>query len=344
MKPLQNICTPSSSNRAGRKILILGLTAGALLILTVLSFCLGSSGLSPEQLWRALIQGDAGDKAYQILMYVRLPRTLGAVLAGGALAVSGALLQAVLGNPLASPNVIGVNSGAGLFTMAAAAFFPGAIALGPVFAFIGALVAALAVYAIATRTGASRRTIVLAGMAVSSFLGAFTDIILTLFPETQMNRIAFMIGGFSGLNMSSLSLVGILIPIGIALAIALGYELNVLSLGEEVAGSLGLRAGVYRTVYLALAALLAGCAVSFAGLLGFVGLIVPHAARFLIGTDQRYLIPMCALAGGGFTLACDIVARTAFAPFELPVGIIMSILGGPFFVYLLFRRKGGMRI
>ena len=199
---------------------------------------------------------------------------------------------------------------------------------------------ALIVYGIACKTGASRMTIVLSGVAVSSFLGAFTDAILTFIPDTQMNRMAFLVGSFASASMEQVKFAGGCILLGVAAAMVLSYDMNVLALGEETASSLGMRTGLYRMAFLAIAALLAGSAVSFSGLIGFVGLIVPHAARVLVGQDNRYLIPLCALLGGAFTLGCDIAARTLFAPFEIPVGIVMSFLGGPFFIYLLLSRKG----
>ncbi len=320
------------------------LLAGAgllVVLLAALSLCAGAVMIDLGSIWEAVSQGDTQEKAYQIFMYVRLPRTLAALLAGGALACAGAVLQTVLNNALASPNIIGVNAGAGLFTIVLSALFPQWLRFSPLAAFLGALAAAGAVYFIASRTGASRMTIVLSGVAVSSILSAFTDTVLTLFPDAQVGRTEFLIGSFSGVTMDSVKLAGVCILLGIAVCIVLSYDMNVLALGESTASSLGMRTGLYRMVFLISAALLAGSAVSFSGLIGFVGLIVPHAARFLAGRDNRVLIPLCALLGGAFTVGCDILARVLFAPYELPVGIVMSFLGGPFFIYLLLRQKRG---
>ncbi|MEI3579937.1 MAG: iron ABC transporter permease [Acutalibacteraceae bacterium] len=329
-----------NKERAGRREAILLVSGVLLLVLAAASICMGAVPVTLRELAEVLTTGETTTSAGRIIWFVRMPRTLAAILAGSALAVSGAVLQTVLNNPLASPSIIGVNAGSGLFTIALAAFFPGAVRYTPAAAFLGALFAVFAVYGIARKTGASRMTIVLSGVAVSSFLSAFTDAILTFVPDTQMNRMAFLIGSFSGVSMDQVRFAAGYILFGVAVSVVLSYDMNVLALGEETAASLGLRTGLYRMVFLVTAALLAGSAVSFSGLIGFVGLIVPHAGRMLVGQDNRYLIPLCVLLGGAFTLGCDIIARVLFAPFELPVGIVMSFLGGPFFIYLLLSRKG----
>nr|WP_122012228.1 iron ABC transporter permease [Maliibacterium massiliense] len=343
MRRSQKSSTPIASHDVHKRrcALLFAGAAALVLLLCVLSLCIGAVALSPGQVLRALFAPDAMDKSYQIVAFVRLPRMLAALLAGSALAVSGALLQGVLGNALASPGTIGVNAGAGLAAMLLAVLLPASIALAPAAAFTGALAASLLVYLIAARAGASRMGLVLAGVAVSTFLGSLTDTVLTLFPDTQMHRIAFMIGGFSGVSMSAITFALPYILCGLAAALLCSHDLNVLALGEETASSLGMRAGRMRMLLIICSALLAGAAVSFSGLLGFVGLIVPHAARALVGYDHKKLLPMCILLGGGFTLACDLLARILFAPFELPVGIVLSFLGGPFFIYLLINRKRG---
>lgn len=233
----------------------------------------------------------------RIFLHVRLPRTL---------AVSGVIIQSVLANPLAGPNIIGVNAGAGFFVVLCAAFLPRWPAAVPTAAFLGAMAAMLLVYAIARATRASRIALVLSGAA-----------------------------------MKSLAVPGAYILAGILLAFSLHCEMDLLSLGDDTAKSLGLRVGKFRFLLLLTASVLAGAAVSFAGLLGFVGLIVPHGARFFVGSESRWLLPVSALSGAAFVCVCDVLARILFAPFELPVGIVMSFLGGPFFLYLLIRRKRG---
>lgn len=306
-----------------------------------MSLGIGSSKIPLSEIISAMHQGDNTSKTYRIISFVRIPRTLAAVLAGCALSMSGAILQSVLNNSLAGPNIIGVNSGAGLFTVLIAAFFPASLYFTTIAAFTGALLAVFLVYFIARKTGASRMAIVLSGVAVSSFIGAMTDTVLTLRPDTAISRAAFLIGGFSGITMDKLSFAGCFIVFAFVMALILGYDMNILNLGDESAKSLGLNVVKLRFMFLILAALLAGSAISFAGLLGFVGLIVPHVSRLLVGYDNRILLPVSALLGSVFTLLCDLLARVLFAPFEIPVGIIMSFLGGPFFIYLLIKGKRG---
>lgn len=306
-----------------------------------MSISIGSSRISLSEIISAMKQGDNASKTYRIINFVRIPRTFAAVLAGCALSASGAILQSVLNNSLASPNIIGVNSGAGLFTVLVAAYFSASLYYTTIAAFIGALLAVLLVYSIARRTGASRMAIVLSGVAVSSFIGAITDTVLTLKPDTAIERIAFLIGGFSGITIDRLSFPACFILFALVIALFLGYDMNILALGDESAKSLGLNVARFRFIFLILAAMLSGSAISFAGLLGFVGLIVPHVSRFLIGYDNRVLLPVSALLGSIFTLLCDLLARVLFAPFEIPVGIIMSFLGGPFFIYLLIKGRRG---
>lgn len=307
----------------------------------LLSIMIGSKFISLPQIADTLRTGDSSSTVYQILFYVRVPRTVAAILAGSAMAVSGVILQSVLGNPLASPNLVGVNAGAGLFSILLIALFPGSILWSPVAAFIGAILASLFIYLLAYKTGASRLTLILAGISITSILGAVTDTILTLFPETQISRMSFLIGSFSGVTTDMMGLSLLLIPIGLVFAMLLRYDLNMLALGDDTARSLGHNVSLYRFASLGTASLLAGSAVSFSGLLGFVGLIIPHLGRFFTGHDNRLLVPVSALLGAVFTLLCDMVARTIFAPYEIPVGIIMSLLGGPFFLYLLIKKKRG---
>ena len=328
-------------NRKSYNVIVIVFLAMLLIIGIFISISIGSTKIPLSAIISEMKQGDNTSDIYRIISFVRIPRTFAAVLAGCALSVSGIILQSVLNNSIASPNIIGVNSGAGLFTVLIAAFFPGSLYLTTIAAFIGAIIAVLLVYFIARITGASRMTIILSGVAVSSFIGAMTDTVLTLKPDTVIGRTAFLIGGFSGITMDKVSFTGGFIITAIVIAFILGYDMNILALGDESARSLGLNVARLRFIYLILAAILAGSAISFAGLLGFVGLIVPHVSRILVGYDNRILLPVSALLGSIFTLMCDLLARVIFAPYEIPVGIIMSFLGGPFFIYLLIKGKRG---
>lgn len=321
------------------KLALLLLLAAGLFLCAVLSLCIGSTAMSISQAFKAVQTGDTTAADYRILSYVRFPRTLAAMLSGIALAVSGVIIQSVLNNALAGPNIIGVNAGAGFFALLAAAFFPAMPELMPAGAFLGALLTGLLIFLLAVRTSAGRLTIVLAGVAVSSILSAGIDAVTILDPDLTIGVSNFMIGGFSGISLKRLFPAGWYILIGLLLALPAGSELNVLSLGEDIARSLGMRVTLVRLFLLIVASVLAGAAVSFSGLLGFVGLLIPHIARRLIGTDNRLLLPSAGMLGGIFVLLCDVFSRVVFAPYELPVGIVMSFLGGPFFLFLLLRTK-----
>ncbi|MEE1242662.1 MAG: iron ABC transporter permease, partial [Frisingicoccus sp.] len=195
----------------------------------------------------------------------------------------------------------------------------------------------------AQKTGASRTTVVLGGVAVNSFLNAASEAIRTLYPDVGVISADFRVGGFSAVTSARVFPAGVLIIIGLAIVLTLCNELDLLSLGEEAAQGLGLSVKRMRTVFFLLAALLAGASVSFAGLLGFVGLIVPHIGRRLVGGESRYLIPFCALGGASFVTLCDLVGRLLFQPYEISAGILMAFIGGPFFLFLLLNSKGGHR-
>lgn len=312
-----------------------------LLLSSLAGIFLGAVGLSPVQILADIAQSGLS-KSERILLYVRLPRVLGTILAGAALAVSGAIIQAVLGNPIAAPNIIGVNAGAGFFTVLCLAAFPNFLNILPAAAFLGAFAAVMLVYGIAKKTGASKMTLVLSGVAVSSLMNAASDTVITLFPDVLTGFSSFRAGSVSGLSLAKISPAWIYILVGIIAAFLLSHDLDILSLGDKTAQSLGLNVSLMRFIFLAIAALLAGAAVSFSGLIGFVGLVVPHIVRRLSGTSEnRVIIPLCAIFGGAFVNVCDIASRTIFAPYELPLGICISYIGAPFFIYLLIRKKGG---
>ena len=299
--------------------------AAALLVLSaVLSLGLGAASLTPV-----------------IFRFVRLPRTLGCLLAGAALAVSGAVIQGVLNNKLASPGIIGVNAGAGLAVTvccACGALSGWAIAGS---AFLGALLSVLLIVFAAEKAGASRTTVILGGVALNAFLNALSEAVTTLIPEVGMMAGDFRVGGFGSVSYIRLIPAGVLILLALTALLSLHNELDVLTLGEETAQGLGMNVKKIRTLLLVLAAMLAGAAVSFAGLLGFVGLIVPHGVRKVAGSESRFLLPLSAMGGAAFVALCDTLARVIFAPYELPVGILLSVLGGPAFLLLLLKRKGG---
>lgn len=310
-----------------------------LIFIIIISLFVGSASISPKQLFSMIVNRE-NSKALRIMLYVRIPRVFGAVFAGAGLAVSGSIIQSVLNNSLAGPNIIGVNAGAGFAIVLFSSIFPYSISALPFVAFIGALITVLLVYYMARKTGVSKITLVLAGIAINSLLNAASDAVITFVPDALVNSYAFRIGGLSGVNSKVLIPACICIGISILVAICLHNEMDVLSLGEDTAKSLGLPVGWYRFLLLLLAAMLAGASVSFAGLLGFVGLIIPHISRHFVGSEGKYLLPTSALLGASFLTFCDLVARKLFAPYEISVGIILSFLGAPFFLYLLIRKRG----
>lgn len=331
---MKNSPTSSIRNKPVRLILALGALT---LLLAALSLAVGSVHVPLGEVLSAIFGG--GDSA--IVLYARAPRVYACLLAGGALAVSGALTQSVLANPLAAPSTIGVNSGAGMAAALCCALAPSATALVPVAAFLGGLLAALLVLFIAGKTGASRLTLVLAGVAISNVLGAGVDAVVTFFPDALAAYSDFRIGSLANLTMQRLAMPAVIIAVALAAALSLTNELDVLTLGTDTASSLGMNAKRTRVILLAVAAALAGAAVSFAGLLGFVGLIAPHIVRRFTGDEARFLLPASCLCGASLLLLCDLLSRTLFRPYELPVGIALAFTGGPFFIYLLLRQRKG---
>ena len=275
----------------------------------------------------------------QIIFNIRLPRILLGALVGGSLAAAGTILQGVMRNPLASPGIIGVSAGGGLGGILVMLVLPQFGYLLVPAAFGGALVTAVLVYLLAWKRGVNPVRLILAGVAVSAMLGEFSSTILILNAEKAGGVLDFTIGSLSARSWPQIEQVAPYMAAGFAVALMLGQKLNILTLGDEVATGLGMRVERTRFLLLAVAALLAASAVSVAGLLGFVGLIAPHIVRIVIGSDNRFLIPASALFGGIMVVGCDTVGRMAMDPSELPVGVIMSLLGPPFFLWLLRRHS-----
>lgn len=310
--------------------------------IAVLSLSLGNVLITPGELARILSGRERGINR-SILLYARIPRTGASLLAGAALAVSGAVLQSVLANKLASPGIIGVNAGAGLGVTLCCAFGVISGYRVSLAAFGGSLITVLVIFLFSHRTNASKTTVILGGVALNSILNAICESVTVLDTDVAMLSIDFRVGGFSAVSYPRLLPASVIILAALTGLFTLCNELDVVSLGDETAQGVGLAVGKYRMLFLALAALLAGAAVSFAGLLGFVGLIVPHFVRRFTGNESGKLLPLCAISGAGFVTLCDMASRLLFAPYELPVGILMSVIGGPVFLYLLIRHKGGHR-
>ena len=315
---------------------ILILTVFAIVALFGMCFSVmkGSVEIPFNEIFSAIF-GSSENIHGQILNNIRLPRTIVAALVGINLSLSGTILQAVMKNPLADPHIIGISSGAGLAGISVMLLFPeSAWAITPV-AFLGAMAAALLIYILAWKNGIRPIRIILAGVAVSAFLGAGISSLMILNSDKVHGALMWMVGGLSARSWPHVEIILPYTIIGMILAFIGAKYLNVLMLGDETAKSLGLNVEAVRLIFTALAALLAASAVSVVGLLGFVGLIVPHATRLIIGTDHRYLLPGAALAGIATVTVSDTFARIAFSPVELPVGIVMAAAGAPFFLFLL---------
>ena len=322
----------SSAGRIGIILLLAVLLALAVL----LSLAVGSLKLPIGEIISTLWNRPDGVN-YQILFNIRLPRILLGARVGGCFAVSGTILQGVMRNPLASPGIIGVSAGGGLAGILVMLALPQFGFLLVPAAFCGSLATALLVYLLAWKRGVSPVRLILAGVAVSAMLGAFSSAILLFNAERAGGILDFTIGSLSARSWQQIGQVGGYMAFAFLLAFSLGGKLNILALGDEVATGLGLRVERVRFLLIGTAALLAASAVSVAGLLGFVGLIAPHIVRMLIGSDNRFLLPASALFGALMVVSCDTVGRIVMEPSELPVGIIMALMGPPFFLWLLRR-------
>ncbi len=285
-----------------------------------------------------IFTGGGSETSRRIVLEARLPRALAAVLAGCNLAVAGTLLQAVTRNPLADPGLIGVTAGAALAATIVLAAIPTAAGILPMVAFVGAMISAIVVYGGSWRPGAGASPIrmILAGVAVNAVLGAVIGVLLTAFADRIPALMFWTSGSFNGRGWKHVSMLWPYATAGLALSLWLRPKLAVMELGDDSAVTLGVPVERTRLLAFAAAALLAGSAASVAGLVGFVGLVVPHLVRLLIG-GNRWLIPLSAVAGGALLLWSDLAARMVLAPSELPVGVVTGLLGGPYFIYLLYR-------
>ena len=319
-----------------KRLILLGTFAVLALGGIVLSVTQGAASVTSTEALQFLFVPD-GSTLCQIIWNIRLPRAVTGALVGMSLALSGAILQAVMRNPLADPHIIGISSGAGLTGIAILILFPAYTYLMPAAAFTGAMVAAIMIYILAWKNGIKPVRIILAGVAVSAFLGAAISSLLIFYGDRVHSAVLWMVGGLAARSWHDVTLIVPYTLAGLTLSLAGAYYLNLLQLGDDMARGLGLSVERARLGLTAIASLLAASAVSVAGLLGFVGLIVPHMVRLLGGTDYRYIIPGSALLGMAVVTWCDTVARVILAPVELPVGIIMAFLGAPFFLYLLRR-------
>ena len=326
-------------NSRKQKVMIL-----VFFILNILTFLVsvgnGAVQMSPVKIIQTLLF-DQGSTSYQIIWNVRIPRTIVAALVGINLSLAGVVLQGIMRNPLASPSTIGVSAGAGLVGLIFLILFPQYYYLAPIGSFLGALGATMLIYGLAWNGGVMPTRMILAGVAVSSLFGAGNNALMTFYPDRVSGVLSFMVGGLASITWGDLKLILPYTIICGTILMFLPTRLNVLMLGDEVSTGLGLNVEKTRFLFIILSSFLAGSAVSVVGLLGFVGLMVPHITRILIGSDHKYLLPACIFTGAIFVMLCDTVSRVIFQPTEVPVGIIISAIGAPFFLYLL-KGKGGL--
>lgn len=332
---------PIKDPRLNKRVFSLFTGVAAFFIVLALGIMIGSVDISLSEIMSVLGSSE-NTQNYRIIQYIRIPRVLTAAMAGLNLAVAGCILQGVLRNPLADSGIVGVSAGAGLFAVAIMVLFPEYNILVPVGAFAGALVAIGIVFKISwDNNGIQPLRMILAGVAVSAFFGGIMTAITVFHSDKVQGIVNWMAGGFAGRSWEHVTMILPYSIVGV-LGTMFGYRyLNALQLGDDVARSIGTKVELARFLMITLAALLAASAVSVAGMLGFVGLIVPHTMRLIVGSDFEYLLPCSAVFGAVLVVGADTIARTAFSPIEIPVGIFMAFLGAPFFLYLL--KKGMSR-
>jgi iron complex transport system permease protein len=317
-----------------------GLLASLLLLLLVLGagVAVGAKALSPQEVWQGLT--DSGSATYTVVHDMRLPRTLLGLVVGTALGVSGALMQALTRNPLADPGLLGINAGASAAVVTAIAFTGLSSFTGYVwFAFAGAAAVSVLVYAVGGGRGATPARLALAGTAVNAALFSFVNAVMLL-DSAALERMRFWtVGSLAGADMTTVVRLTPFVLAGLLPALALGRPLNALTLGDDAARALGARPARTRAAVIVAVTLLCGAATAACGPLVFVGLMVPHLVRALTGPDQRWMMPYSAVLAPVLLVGADVLGRVVARPSELQVGVVTAVLGGPFFLYFVRRRK-----
>ena len=323
---------------ANKRKLTLILLPIFLVIVSIGSLMIGQVSFTVTEVFQGIFSSE-DTMARRIVWEIRFPRILIAVIVGMCLAIAGTLLQGIMQNPLADPGVIGITSGAGVMAVLVMIVFPGYMLYLPIAAFIGAFTAAMIVYILSVKKGGTSPTrIVLVGVAVNAICGAATNMMMILYSDRVQSVLPWLAGGLTGVGWVQFENIIYYAVVALVLVLFSIKHIRVLRLGDEMASLLGHNVERSRLLLIVLSTLLAGLAVSVAGLVGFVGLVVPHILRLIIGGDYKYLVPASALGGALLVIVADTIARSAFNPIEIPVGILLAFIGGPYFLYLIHRR------
>ncbi len=322
---------------AAQKFLIIALLACACVLSTLLCVSVGTVSYTFSETVQAFFNPEA--TARLIVWNVRLPRILCGGMVGVCLSLAGCILQGVMRNHLASPSTIGVTSGASFMGYLTLAAFPQYSQALPIAAILGSFATTMAIYLLAYEKGVSPVKMILSGMAVSAMFGAFNDIIRTFFSEHLANTAGFMVGTLNGCVWDSFFMILPYMSAGILICFFLPSKMNILMLGDEMANSLGLRTERFRLFLIGAASLLSGASVAVAGLVSFVGLVVPHIARLIVGSDYKYLFPASIFLGYTLVVVCDTIGRVILPVGNLSVSIVLSFIGAPFFLYLLRKKN-----
>lgn len=339
--------TPQLAPNSRRYVVTLTLFFLAFLVLALLNVCLGSVTVAPGEILAILLGQGGEETAYGIIWKLRLPRTLAAILLGGALALAGFLLQTFFHNPIAGPFVLGISSGAKLVValvmitvLSRTAAVSSGVLIGA--AFVGSLITMGFVLLVA-RTVQSSSLLILSGVMIGYISSAITDFLITFADDASIvNLHSWSMGSFSGTSWDNVRVMGVTVLLASAAVFLLSKPLSAYQLGEAYAQSMGVNLKRFRVMLVLLSSILSACVTAFAGPVSFVGIAVPHLAKACLGTGKPlWVIPTCFLGGSIFCLGCDLIARTVFAPTELSIGSVTAVFGAPIVIAILLRRKGG---
>ena len=320
-----------------KKYLAIGASAVILLLLIVIFSTVGSVDLSLKEIFSSLINND--NKVVTTIVYkMRLPRNILAAIVGANLAIAGVLLQSVMRNPLADPGITGVSTGASVAAIIVLLVLPKYSAMLPIVAFVGGAIACILVFVMSYKNGLKPGRIVLAGVAINTILGGVISFLSTMYSDRIQSAMLWLNGSLATKTWSHVNMLFIYSLIGLVASLFLIRSANLLQLGDDAATNLGVNVNLTRLIICTVAVFLAGISTAVVGIISFVGLIVPHIARMIMGSDHKYTIPFSIVLGAIVLLVADTLARSIGGALEIPVGVIMSIVGGPFFLYLLRKR------